>query len=210
MNTKLFPLPISILTLVLSFAVSSYSQTIITFDDIPKNNGTATFLQNNYDGLVWNSFAVVNGILNPNINGHITNGFYYGVVSLSNVAVLAFDGSSEIDSPGTNINFLSAYLTGGWSSNLNIEVQGFDGTNLLYDTAVIASATNSTLFTFDYLNVNRLIFTGSGGLPAFDSAGDTTFAMDNFTFEFVPEPSSLLLATAGALLLCPFLKRRRD
>jgi hypothetical protein len=33
--------------------------------------------------------------------------------------------------------------------------------------------------------------------------------MDNFTFEFVPEPSSLLLATAGALLLCPLLKRKR-
>ena len=33
--------------------------------------------------------------------------------------------------------------------------------------------------------------------------------MDNFSFEFVPEPSSLLLATAGALLLWPLLKRKR-
>jgi hypothetical protein len=33
--------------------------------------------------------------------------------------------------------------------------------------------------------------------------------MDNFTFEFVPEPSSLLLTVAGALLLWPLLKRKR-
>jgi hypothetical protein len=33
--------------------------------------------------------------------------------------------------------------------------------------------------------------------------------MDNLTFEFVPEPSSLLLATLGALLLWPLLKRNR-
>jgi hypothetical protein len=34
--------------------------------------------------------------------------------------------------------------------------------------------------------------------------------LDNFSFEFVPEPSSLLLTFAGALLLWPLLKRRRD
>jgi hypothetical protein len=33
--------------------------------------------------------------------------------------------------------------------------------------------------------------------------------MDNFTFELVPEPSSLLLAAAGALVMWPFLKRKR-
>ncbi len=33
--------------------------------------------------------------------------------------------------------------------------------------------------------------------------------MDNFTYELVPEPSSLLLAAAGALLLWPLLKRKR-
>ena len=33
--------------------------------------------------------------------------------------------------------------------------------------------------------------------------------MDNFTFEFVPEPSTLVLADFGALTLWPFLKRRR-
>jgi len=38
---------------------------------------------------------------------------------------------------------------------------------------------------------------------------ESHFVMDNLTFEFVPEPSSLLLATLGALLLWPLLKRNR-
>jgi hypothetical protein len=209
MKMKSFLLPLSTLALLVFSASSGCSQTVITFDDIPLNNGTGEFLANNYHGLVWSNFAVVNGILNSNINGHITNGFYYGVVSPSNVAIADFNGTSEIDSPGTNLNFLSAYLTGGWNSNLNIEVQGFNGTNLLYDTTVVASATNPTLFAFNYLDINRLSFTSSGGQPAFGGGAAEQIVMDNFTFEFVPEPSSLLLATAGALLLCPLLKRKR-
>jgi hypothetical protein len=33
--------------------------------------------------------------------------------------------------------------------------------------------------------------------------------MDNFTFEFVPEPSPLLLTAAAAGMLWPLLKRKR-
>ena len=189
--------------------ISSQSQTVITFDDIPLNNGTGEFLASNYHGLMWSGCAVGNGILSPNNNGHITNGYYYGVVSLSNVAVLAFAGSSEIDSLGTNFDFLSAYLTGGWNSNLNIEVQGFNGTNLIYDATVVPGVTNSTLFTFNYLDINSLYFISSGGLPAFNGVPDPGFAIDNFTFEFVPEPSPLLLTGLAALLLWPILKRKR-
>ncbi len=101
-------------------------------------------------------------------------------------------------------------MTGAFNSNLNIEVQGFNGTNLLYDTTVVAAATSPTLFTFNYLDIDRLVFTPSGGQSAgFPVGGGVNFAMDNFTFEFVPEPSPLLLAAAAALLLWPFLKRKR-
>ena len=211
MNAKLFLLPLSFLTLLAFSTASTRSQTVITFDDIPLNNGTGEFLANNYQGLVWSNFAVVNGILNHNNFPFVTNGFFYGVVSSSNVALNAGGDPSEIDSPGTNINFLSAYFTGGWNSNLSIEVQGFSGATLLYDTTVMASATNSTLFTFDYSNVDRLYFHSFGGQLAFPGSqfGGAQFAMDNFTFEFVPEPSPLLLTAGAALLLWPLLKRKR-
>jgi hypothetical protein len=210
MKLRLYLVPAVCFGLLVFSAGSSRSQTVITFDDIPLNTGTSEFLANNYQGLMWSGFAIGNGILSPSVAPfHITNGYYYGVVSSSNVAVVAFAGSSEIDSPGTNFNFLSAYFTGGWNSNLNIEVQGFNGANLLYDTTVVASATNPTLFTFNYSDINRLSFTGSGGLSAFDGIVDAGFAMDNFTFEFVPEPSPLLLTAAGLLALRAFVRRRR-
>ena len=208
MNTKLFLLPLSILTLLVFSSASSRSQTVITFDDIPLNNGTGEFLANSYHGLVWSNFAVANGILFPS-NSHITNGYYYGLVSSSNVALNAGGSPSEIDSPGTNFNFLGSYLTAAWNSNLNIEVQGFSGNTLLYDTTVVVSVTAPTLFTFNYMDIDRLYFNSFGGDPAFNGIPGTHFVMDNFTFEFVPEPSPLLLTAAGALLLWPLLKRKR-
>ena len=139
-----------------------------------------------------------------------TNGYYYGMVSAPNVAFNDWGGPAEIDSPGTNFNFLSAYLTGAWNDNLNIEVQGFNGTNLLYDQTVVASATNPTLFAFNYLDIDSLTFNSFGGQkdPAFPPGGGAQFAMDNMSFEFVPEPSTVLLAALGALALYAFLKRK--
>jgi hypothetical protein len=80
---------------------------------------------------------------------------------------------------------------------------------MLYDTIVVAAATNATLFTFDYFNIDRLYFICSGGEPAFGGSGGTAFAMDNFMFEFIPEPSSLLLTVLGAVTLWAFVKRQR-
>ena len=205
MKTKLFRLPLSVLTFLIFSAVCTHSQTVITFDDLPLSTGRSSLLLTNYQGLVWSNFIATNGVVHP---GNLTNGYYYGVVSASNVAFGGFVSPTEIDSPGTNFNFLSAYLTGAWNSNLNIEVEGFSGPTLLYDTTVVASATAPTLFTFNYLDVNRLSFTSSGGEAAFGGPAEQ-FVMDNLTIEFVPETSSLLLACVGALLLCPLLKRKR-
>jgi hypothetical protein len=164
MNIKLFLLPLSVLTLLVFSAGSTRSQTLVTFDDIPLNNGSGTFLQNNYQGLVWSNFGIVNGVLQHNNFPFFTNGYYYGLVSGSNVAFNAAGdpAEAEIDSPGTNFDFLSAYLAGAWRSNLNIEVQGFNGATLLYDTTVVANATVPTLFAFDYEGINRLVFNSFG------------------------------------------------
>jgi hypothetical protein len=194
--------------------VSPVSATVITFDDMSSSifsNGVPfdqTVITNGYQGFDWANFFTLNGPLEVEVYG--TNGAYYGMVTASNVAFNGGGTPAEVDSSGTNFNFLSAYLTGAWKSNLNIEVQGFSGATLLYDTTVVANATSPTPFTFNYLDIDRLTFNSFGGQNAgFPLGSGEQFAMDNFTFEFVPEPSSLLLATAGALLLCPFLKRRR-
>ena len=87
-------------------------------------------------------------------------------------------------------------------------MQGFSGTNLVYDETKVVAATYPTLCTFDYLDIDRLVFSSYGGQPAFGySAGEHYFVMDDFMFESVPEPSSLLLTIVGVLTLWGFRKR---
>ncbi len=208
MKSKLLPLSLAILT-VFAFPIGSIrSQTTVTFDDLHET-GTGSFIPNGYQGLVWSNFVGMNAFLYAGQSPFYTNGYYYGVVSASNVAYNANGGIGEIDS-ATNFNFLSAYFTGAWNSNLNIEVQGFLDTNFVYDETKVASATSPTLFAFNYMDIDRLDFISSGGEPAFfPVSGGNQFAMDNFTFEFIPEPSSFLLAALGGISLIAFLKRRR-
>jgi hypothetical protein len=206
MKTRLLVLPLVCLTALTVYATSTRSQTVITFDDLSASPG-GTLIPTGYQGLSWSNFAATDAILRFN-SGHV-DGYYYGMVSPSNVALNAGGSPAEIDARGTNFDFLSTYLTGAWNSNLNIEVEGFRSGTLLYDTTVVASATSPTLFTFDYVDINRLYFNSYGGQPAFTPVPEYPFVMDNLTFEFVPEPSSLMLASVGAALLWPLLKRKR-
>jgi hypothetical protein len=205
MNNRMLLLSCAVLIVARTSTITLLAQTVVTFDSPPLNAG---YIGSSYQGLSWSNFYCENGILSPDIYPSITNGFYYGVVSPSNVVINGLGQPAEIDS-ATNFDFLSAYLTGGWHSNLNIEVEGFRSGGLLYDTTVVATATSPTLFTFDYLDVDRLYFNSYGGDVAFGYDGGAHFVMDNLTFEFIPEPSSFLLTSTGALLLWPLLKRKR-
>jgi hypothetical protein len=187
--------------------VSTCQATIVTFDDLP-DSATGTFIPTVYQGLTWSNFFVVNAVLATSDLG--TNGAIYGMVTASNVAFNGFGLPAEIDARGTNFDFLSAYFTGAWNSNLNIQIEGFRGGSLAYNLTVMAAATNATLFTFDYLDIDRLCFNSSGGQDAgFGSGAGEEFVMDNFMFEFIPEPSSLLLTCVGAVSLLAFLRRKR-
>jgi hypothetical protein len=208
MKSRLFLRPIVCLTVLFFVAARPSWGTIVTFDDLSET-GTGSFVPTGYQGLIWSNFWCFNAILATNRNEVGVSGTYYGMVSASNVAYNPFAAPVEVDSPSTNFSFLSAYMTGAWNSNLNIEIQGFRSGTLVYDTTVVAGATNPTLFTFNYLNVDRLYFNSFGGQPAFGTVPNTIFVMDNFTFEFVPEPSSLLLTAGGVLTLWAFVKGKR-
>ncbi len=209
MKNRLCPLPLAFFALVSLPMISGRSQTVVTFDDLSQTSTgrVSTNIPNGYEGLTWSNMFVVNAVRDAVVNG--TNGYYYGMMSASNVAYNGFSNPAEIDSPGTNFSFLSAYFTGAWNSNLNIEVQGYRDTNLVYDETKVVSATNATLFTFNFLDIDRLYFDSYGGQPAFDGVDETHFVMDNFMFEFIPEPSTFLLAALGGLSLIAFLKRKR-
>jgi hypothetical protein len=163
-----------------------------------------TNIPDGYHGLDWNNFY----ILNPTSLEPTTNGYLYGLVSPPNVAFNGAGNPAEIDAAGTNFNFLSVYLTSAWDSNLNIEVQGYRDTNLIYDETLVVSATNATLFTFNYLDIDRLYFNSYGGDNAGFGGSGEEFVMDNFEFEFIPEPSSFLLAALGCISLVALVRHR--
>ncbi|MGD1019245.1 MAG: PEP-CTERM sorting domain-containing protein [Verrucomicrobiia bacterium] len=208
MKCKLFLAPLAVLSLSVFYAPSAHSQTVITFDDI-SGPGTISSITNGYQKLSWANFYCLNAVLDESING--LSGGYYGMVSPPNVAFNGDGYPAEIDSPGTSFNFFSTYLTGAWNSNLNIQVEGFRGGSLVYNLTVIAAATNATLFTFNYTDIDRLYFDSFGGQDAgFGSGAGEEFVMDNFTFEFIPEPSTFLLAALGGVSLIAFLRRQRS
>ena len=210
MKAKLFLLPFAFFTMLTFSTITTSWATVITFDDLSET-ASGSFIANGYQGLNWSEILAFNAILHTNLPvviGGGVSGFYYGMVSASNAISIGGYGPAEIDT-FTNLNFRSAYLTGAWRSNLNVQVQGFRGGSLLYDTIVVASATNPTLFTFNYLDIDRLSFNTSGGEAAFEHDGGAIVVLDNLSFEFVPEPSSFLLTTVAALMLWPLLRRKR-
>jgi len=210
MKIRLLLPPLVVLSLLVFSAFSARSQTVVTFDDLSQTSTGLVYatIPNGYQGLTWSNMWVVNAVLLAATSG--SNGYYYGMVSASNVAFNAGGNPAEIDSPGTNFDFLGAYFTGAWNNNLSIEVQGYSDTNLIYDETLVASATNPTLLTLDYLDIDRLYFNSYGGQAVgFGQGGGEQFVMDNFEFEYVPEPSSLLLAALGGVSLVAFLRRKR-
>jgi hypothetical protein len=59
------------------------------------------------------------------------------------------------------------------------------------------------------MDIDRLSFTSSGGRPAATGIRHSNFAMDNFTVEFIPKPSSFLLGALGAVSVVALLRRKR-
>jgi hypothetical protein len=162
---------------------------LATFDDIPGSAEFGAPIPNGYQGLIWNggsinTFNFLNAVLLTNAFAH--NGFFNGMVTISNVAYNVSGSPSEIDSTGATFTFISAYLTGAWNNNLSVEVQGFNGTNLVYDQTNVVQSTAPTLVHYNFQNVTRLYFNSFGGQNALFGGSGETFAMDNFSFVFTP------------------------
>jgi hypothetical protein len=95
-------------------------------------------------------------------------------------------------------NLNSAYLTGAWNNGLQIDVQGFIGGTLTYDSIYTINTTGHILINFNHAGVDEVNFTSSGGIhnPSFSSFGEQ-FVMDNLSITPVPEPTNLLFVTVG-------------
>ncbi len=152
----------------------------ITFDNLPTPNptGDGSFdgsVPNSYSGLTWSNFSIINGVLETN------SGYAAGVISSNNVA---YHGGTNFASISSAVPFdlLSAYLTAAWNDSLQVQVLGYTASTETYSNSYTLSATGPTFINFDYLGVNEVDFTSSGGTHHSGYAGNgTQFVMDNMT-----------------------------
>src|SRR5437867_6231483 len=101
MSAKSFLLPLAFSALLTFFVLPTCRGTVITFDDLSET-GVGDFVPLGYQGLVWSNFVSFNAILATNRPEVGVSGYYYGMVSASNVLYNSFSDPAEIDSPGTN------------------------------------------------------------------------------------------------------------
>ncbi|HTD66196.1 MAG TPA: Ig-like domain-containing protein [Candidatus Limnocylindria bacterium] len=152
----------------------------LTFDDLsPGGNGSWIAIPNGYGGLQWNNFGVINGLLRP-----ASEGYHRGVVSVSNVAFNLFGDPATISS-SIPFDVKSAYLTAAinlpnWT--IQVAVQGFVGTTLVYDRTFVLNNNSPTLVELNYAGVTRVRF-----VP---SQHSTWFVMDNLSIGAVTNSDS--------------------
>jgi hypothetical protein len=151
----------------------------IGFDDLSTTtiDGTDYYyigdIPDAYNGFTWNNIGVVDGITS------VGSGYNAGTVSPNNVSYNEYANPGSMTS-STPFNLYSAYLTGAWNDGLQVEVQGYAQGKLIYDNTYTANSTSATLFTFNYLGVDEVDFSSSGGTqnPNYNFNGEQ-FLMDD-------------------------------
>jgi len=175
----------------------------IGFDDVSAD----TSLPMGYEGFTWDNFWVLNG------ETYADSGYKAGVVSVSNVAFNAFGVPASL-SRDVPFTLVSAWLTAAWHDGLSLQIDGYRGDMLAYSGTFAPSATERTLFTFNYEDVTRVEFTSSGGSIHTGYMGSGThFAMDDVTVANspVPEPGEWgILVGAGLGVLAVIRRKARQ
>jgi hypothetical protein len=182
------------LSLLVALLATHAHAATLTFDDLQGN--LIRPVPNGYGGLNWTNFSYLDGVHNP------SGGYTVAAVSPNNVAFNSEANPATMSiTSNSPFDFLGAYFTAAWNDGLAVRVQGFSVTHT-YDTTIFPSAVAPTFFNFNYTGINRLDFTSSGGTPhpAYADFGyGAHFALDNFTYTPISEPSTLLLIAFASL-----------
>jgi hypothetical protein len=176
-----------------SNAIAVGPPTVLTFDDVATPGGNVVLMPPGYGGLNWASNMGVWGYVQPPFNAQ----------SPPNRVLFNFNGElGTVESLVTFIGgpkiFDGAYFSGASNVQFNL----YSGTSLVATSSILSLGSGGSGPTFlasGYASpVDKVGIVGSRGL----------FSMDNFTFEQVPEPSTLLLLGIGAISLLGYRKAK--
>ena len=160
--------------LMLSFMVAGVAgATILSFDNLPDATGYYAPI-GTYGGFTWHNMYY----LESNELSVTTTGYTLGAVSPYNVAFNGFGNAAQITSDIGLFNFSGMDMTAAFSKGLSVTLTGFAGGVQKYAQTVTLSNTQPNFFNFDFLGVDSLQLTSSGG----NSPSFTQVALDNFTF----------------------------
>lgn len=184
-------LTLLILTIALMNSISTADASILTFDNISSNQ------IDNYGNFNWVNIYVKKQEVNA-ISGK--------QVAYNGAGLPALINRNEL------FNFNSAYLSAFNNDVLNVTVYGYNiniGGNVLnlissltpkYSTTIALNEDIPTLYTFNYENINTLVFVTNDNKNIL-SLNNNKFAMDNFTYNKTippaPEPSAIILGFLG-------------
>ncbi|MEJ5151601.1 IPTL-CTERM sorting domain-containing protein [Comamonas sp. MYb396] len=160
-------------------------------DQIP--DGTA--------GLMWTNGFCQNG-LRPEIS---MSGYRPAVTSGSNVIYNGGGNPMTLTKTGGGLfTLVQAQMTGAWNDNLQVQIEGFDGSTSVGVQTITLIATAPSLITFTTAsNVDRVVFTSSGGTPheGYTGAG-THFAMDDLSYVRGPIHSITVTPSLHGTMSC--------